>query len=82
MDVLEIHVALDDGLQSGYLWPVARHVQPLLAHVVLTRAQIKSEKLGESLSEVCVPMGVHREPRYRCDALSHHAFDRGACLAL
>jgi len=82
LNEFRIEISLEDRLQAGYCRPIPRHMQPLTAHVVPARVQVKPKKLGETGTEMGVPVGVNSERANRADTLPHDAFKRGADLAV
>src|SRR5271168_398106 len=77
----EIEISPQHRFEAGYLRPVSRQVQPLMAHIVLAEVQIESQQLGDGESYMGVAMGINREPANRGSALTHDPFDRGTDLA-
>ena len=57
-------------------------MHPLTTHVVPARVQVKAKKLGETGSEMGVPVGINGERANRADTLTHDALKRSADLAV
>jgi len=56
VDEVQIDVPAQDRFESRDLWPAARQVQPLMAHVMLPWTQVKSQQLADTETQMRVYM--------------------------
>ena len=87
IDETRLQVLKSDKAPSALHWmwvrvagpkPVARHVQPLAAHVVQASVQVKAEELRLTRPETSVAVRIDRKGTDGCHALAYDPFDRAA----
>ena len=81
MDQFEIDISAQYRFKSRHFWPVARQVQPLMAHIVLPRVQVKSQQFANAEAQMRMSVGIDGKPVDQRAALTNDALDRRADLS-
>jgi hypothetical protein len=81
VDQFEIDISAQNRFKFRHFWPVARQVQPLMAHIVLPRAQVESQQFADAEAQMRMSMGIDGKPVDRRAALTNDALDRRSDLS-